>query len=134
MTFDANTAGAALGSWTLTYLLHATVFLAGAALATIALRSRPEIEEAIWKLALVGGLVTASVQPLVADWWAVPSAVAEKAILAAAASGARELPATVGLATSAPGIELRRWSARVPGEGPCSSAGPWARCCCWCGC
>lgn len=68
MTLDAQVLAAALGSWTLTYLLHATVLLTAAALAALALRRRPDLEEAVWKLALVGGLLTASLQPAVGAW------------------------------------------------------------------
>jgi Zn-dependent protease with chaperone function len=84
MILDLYAFGAAVGSWILTYLLHATVLLSGAALATIAVRARPEIEEAIWKLALVGGLLTASLQPVVAGWRAAPPQV-EGSVAAAAA-------------------------------------------------
>ncbi len=68
MNLDLYAIGAATGSWILTYLLHLTVLLSGAALAAFALRARPELEEAIWKLALVGGLLTASLPPAVAVW------------------------------------------------------------------
>ncbi|MFQ5350544.1 MAG: M56 family metallopeptidase, partial [Thermoanaerobaculia bacterium] len=81
MSLDANTLGAAVGSWILSYLLHATVLLSGAALAAILVRARPELEEAIWKLALVGGLVTAALQPAVAGWTTVPPVVEEPAVV-----------------------------------------------------
>lgn len=48
--------------WLLTYLIHSTVLLG---LAWMALRNRrvhPEVVDLVWKVALLGGLVTASVQ------------------------------------------------------------------------
>ena len=119
MNLDWNAFGAAMGSWILTYLLHTTVLLSGAALAAILLRSRPELEEAIWKLALVGGLLTASLQPAVADWMATGSvAGTSMATLGALPQLAADSPerafvaaeglrtGQVGLAASAAG---RRW-------------------------
>jgi len=84
MNLDWHILGAAMGSWILTYLLHATVLLSGAALAAIALRARPELEEAIWKLALVGGLLTASLQPAVAGWKSAQPTVGEQLAVAGA--------------------------------------------------
>ena len=50
-------------AWLLTYLLHSTILLGGAWLlaATRAVRS-PVAKDALWKVCLVGGLVTATVQ------------------------------------------------------------------------
>jgi beta-lactamase regulating signal transducer with metallopeptidase domain len=81
MTLDLTALGAAAGSWILTYLLHSTLLLACATLAMIALRTRPEIEEAIWKLALVGGLLTASLQPAVGAWRATGGMMEDPAAL-----------------------------------------------------
>src|SRR6185295_15968286 len=55
-------------AWLLTYLLHSTLLLGLAALASKPLgRWSAAAEEAVWKLALVGALVTASLQ-LAAGW------------------------------------------------------------------
>jgi len=53
-------------AWLLTYLVHSTLLLAGAWLASRWLRGRLEpIGEVVWKCALVGGLFTASLQTVV---------------------------------------------------------------------
>jgi hypothetical protein len=51
--------GAAAG-WLLTYLLHSSVLIAGAWLVTRRLRSRPATREVVWRVALLGGIVTAT--------------------------------------------------------------------------
>jgi bla regulator protein blaR1 len=52
-----------LVGWALTYLLHSTVALAGAwMLERTRLVERPAARDVLWKLALIGGLITASVQ------------------------------------------------------------------------
>jgi beta-lactamase regulating signal transducer with metallopeptidase domain len=74
-------------SFLATYLLHSTLLLGGAWLAARALRSRPEWEEAAWKIAAVGGLLTATFQVgLGLEPWAgrVPLGVAPEASLAVA--------------------------------------------------
>jgi hypothetical protein len=55
-------------AWLLTYSLHSTLFLALAWLASNRLAGRrARLEEAMWRFALVGALVTATVQ-LAAGW------------------------------------------------------------------
>ena len=50
-------------SWLLTYLLHSTVLLGGAALVGLVLRERRlGVQEAVLRAALVGGFLTASLQ------------------------------------------------------------------------
>lgn len=52
-----------LGAWLGTYLLHSTLLLSGAWLATTCFKALgDDLKEAIWKSALVGGLLTASLQ------------------------------------------------------------------------
>ncbi|MEM6990740.1 MAG: M56 family metallopeptidase [Myxococcota bacterium] len=51
-----------LAAWTLTYLIHSTLFVLSAAIITAFLRRRPEVASPIWKTALVGGVVTATLQ------------------------------------------------------------------------
>jgi len=72
-------------AWLLTYLLHSTLFLGLAWLASRRLaRWSAHAEEAVWRFALVGALVTASLQ-LAAGWeplagsWGLPSASAAPA-------------------------------------------------------
>jgi len=62
-------------AWLLTYLMHSTVFLGLAWLCARGLsRRRPALEEAVWRFALIAGMVTASVQlasgyqPLGGQW------------------------------------------------------------------
>lgn len=69
-----------LSAWLLTYLLHSTLLLGIAWLAARPLgRWSAAAEEAVWKLALVGAFVTASLQ-LAAGWepmagrWSLPAA------------------------------------------------------------
>jgi len=49
-------------AWLLTYLIHSTVLIASVWLISRRLDGRPAALEALWKTALVGGLVTASLQ------------------------------------------------------------------------
>src|SRR5215213_3015575 len=55
----ADTA-ARVAAWLLTYALHGTVLLGIAAAATLGARLHESVRETIWKAALVGALVTAS--------------------------------------------------------------------------
>lgn len=50
--------------WLLTYALHSTVLLGLAWIVTSLRRTEPATSDLVWKLALVGGLVTASAQTL----------------------------------------------------------------------
>lgn len=50
------------GSWLLTYLLHSSILLVGAGLLTHRLLRSPALRDLVWKTALVGGLVTATLQ------------------------------------------------------------------------
>ncbi len=52
----------ALGSWLLTYLLHSTLLLGAAWLVTSRWAHSAPVRDLIWKAALTGGLVTASLQ------------------------------------------------------------------------
>ncbi len=51
-----------LGSWLLTYLLHSTLLLGGAYLVTRRLIQSAAVRELVWKAALLGGFVTATLQ------------------------------------------------------------------------
>jgi hypothetical protein len=108
--FDATVA------WLLTYALHSTLFLGLAWLASRRLAQRmPAVEEAVWRFALVAGLITASLQlaagrePLTGRWHLAPSA--EASVIAPGASMA-PLPRT---------IDRRTVEASPPGEAPAPS-------------
>lgn len=60
MTFASMSA--AIAAWVLTYLVHSTIFIVGAIVLSRWLRDRPEHMSGIWKVALVGGVLTATVQ------------------------------------------------------------------------
>lgn len=70
-------------AWLLTYALHSTLFLGLAWLVSRRLAQRmPAVEEAVWRFALVAGLITASLQlsmgrePLTGSWRLATSASA----------------------------------------------------------
>ena len=81
-------------SWLFTYWIHSTVLLGIACLLDRALRGRPQWQEPLWKVALVGGLltataqVTASLEPWGGTWafGAEPAAPAEVEVEPAKAS------------------------------------------------
>jgi beta-lactamase regulating signal transducer with metallopeptidase domain len=54
-------------AWLLTYALHSTLFLGLACLVSRRLSRRARLEEAVWRFALLAGLVTATLQ-LAAGW------------------------------------------------------------------
>jgi beta-lactamase regulating signal transducer with metallopeptidase domain len=58
--------GDAASAWLLTYLVHSTLFLVGVWAVTSRRSLRETTRDVLWKLALVGGLITASVQSVVA--------------------------------------------------------------------
>lgn len=73
-------------AWVATYLVHSTILILGAWLLERRWRDRPERMSAVWKVALVGGVATASLQmvlsisPLAGVWDVAPAsgpAVAE---------------------------------------------------------
>jgi beta-lactamase regulating signal transducer with metallopeptidase domain len=126
-------------AWLLTYALHSTLFLGLAWLASRRLRRMPAVEEAVWRFALVAGLVTASFQlasgyePLAGRWnLASQEAPAASAVAAPALPRAeaapRELPRTaqpsVALAIGTERAEPFRLS--IPASLPLWVAGLWA--------
>lgn len=50
------------GSWLLTYLAHSTLLLAGVWALARRRRTTPAVRDALWKVGLVGGLITSSLQ------------------------------------------------------------------------
>ena len=73
---------ATLVGWLLTYLVHSTLLLGGAWLVTRPLAGAPQVRETIWRVALLGALVTTTAQamvvraPLAGEWrWNAPTKV-----------------------------------------------------------
>jgi beta-lactamase regulating signal transducer with metallopeptidase domain len=122
-------------AWVITYLLHSTLLLGGAWLASRRLsRWSVRAEEAVWRFALVGGLVTASLQ-IAAGWeplagrWSLPESapaaleapvVREVSVVPLSPAPARkvtpvreDVPATAtlpALSLSAPAVGLALWA------------------------
>ena len=90
----------AVAAWLLAYAVHSTLLLAAAALASRFLRS-PSWRDTVWKVALVGGLVTASL-PLPAAWrLTAPLGVVRTASPLSAETAARFAAAAAGAAPAA---------------------------------
>lgn len=111
-------------AWAATYLLHSTLLLGAAWAVSRVLAGRSlRLEERLWKAALVGAIVTATIQTGVASLPAVPAAApALEATGAAPASAAAEpiartlTPTAATTATAAtPDPRLSRLSALLPG-------------------
>ena len=104
------------GSWLLTYALHSTLLLGLAWLLTRRLVESPARREQLWKAALVGGLVTATLQT---------------ALPYEPVSGVMSLARRAGVASatdqSAPGAPVQAWTGirpdAIPGRAA-SAAGP----------
>ena len=60
---DLNTLGAALVSWLLTYAIHSTILLSAAAVIAWRFSDQHAWLDLVWKAALIGPLVSASLQP-----------------------------------------------------------------------
>ncbi len=109
---------ASLASWLLTYALHSTVLLIVAwAGSRWMARRRPAVEEALWKVALVGGLLTASLQlaaglePLLGQW-TMPTPAAEVAAgTLPVAGGSAPLPAAAAAAAPTAASSGLAWTA-----------------------
>ncbi|MGB1274260.1 MAG: hypothetical protein ACPG77_00815, partial [Nannocystaceae bacterium] len=62
-SLDGSQMSAAMSGWLLTYLIHSTILICGVWLATRHLRGlKNPTRNTLWKLAMVGGIVTASFQ------------------------------------------------------------------------
>ncbi|MEM9453067.1 MAG: M56 family metallopeptidase [Myxococcota bacterium] len=98
-------------AWVVTYLLHSTILVLGAWLLDVRWRDRPERMSAVWKTALVGGVLTATVQtglgvaPLVGSWDLSP-ALATRDV---ASRSVRTERVVVADAARTPSLE-RSWS------------------------
>lgn len=53
---------AAVAAWACTYFVHSTLLLGGAWLLSRRLRERPDLMSGVWKIAMLGGIFTASAQ------------------------------------------------------------------------
>lgn len=131
-------------AWLLTYALHSTLFLGLAWLASRRLRRMPAVEEAVWRFALVAGLVTASLQlasgyePLAGRWNLAPAQEAPAVSAASTVTATPALPRaeaaspelsriakqSVALATGTERTEPFRLS--LPASLPLWVAGLWA--------
>ncbi len=116
-------------SWLLTYLLHSTIFLAAAWLAARwVFADRPGLEEALWKTALVGGLLTASLQaatpwqPGTAQWTLAPAPTGHQVVPVAAALPEPESAAANRAARAG---SARRTSTQIAHRSGASRAVPW---------
>ena len=100
-------------AWLLTYLLHSTILLGGAWLlsATRAVRS-PVVQDTVWKVCLVGGLLTATIQTawpvegLGPRFW-LPSVMAPAAAAAPAVRETWVAPAAAAGVAARPATHLR---------------------------
>ncbi len=86
--FDIDAAGAAVLSWMLTYAIHSTILLSVAAVAAWRFADQHAWLDVIWKAALFGPLVTASlsldpIAPPLGGRWAMPSVPAANETAAA---------------------------------------------------
>ena len=93
-----RSAAAPLLAWVLTYLVHSTILLAGAWLATRRVKSHG-VRETLWKTALFGGFITATLQPamrlqpLSGKVVVAPAAAADFTAVASESSPADDQPA-----------------------------------------
>jgi HEAT repeat protein/beta-lactamase regulating signal transducer with metallopeptidase domain len=87
-----------VAGWLLTYVVHSTILLGGVALATRFLVRRESLRESLWKAALVGGVVTATLAMAVPRPGAVRVDVAALGVANGAAS-----PEGQSLEAAAPG-------------------------------
>ncbi len=105
-------------AWLLTYSLHSTLFLALAWLVSTRLAGRrARLEEAIWRFALVGALVTATVQ-LAAGWepvagrWTLNAPAAASSVEVTSRpmqAPIRALPVSLAVRAEAPQATLPAW-------------------------
>ncbi|HKH44700.1 MAG TPA: M56 family metallopeptidase [Thermoanaerobaculia bacterium] len=121
-------------AWLLTYTLHSTLFLGLAWLASRRLARRmPAVEEAVWRFALVAGLITASLQlavgrePLTGSWSLAPAAVS---VVNASVPSAVPPPRAVDLRTAESIPAVPRSEVPVPTKFlhvslPAALAGVW---------
>lgn len=101
---------ASMTAWIVTYLLHSTILVLGAWLIERRWGDRPERMSAVWKTALVGGLLTATVQtgldvaPAAGQWTLAtePSIVVQSELPQAMPAAAAPLESPVLTRTSTP--------------------------------
>lgn len=110
----------ALGGWLLTYLLHSTLLLGGAWLVTRRRVVAAARREVLWKVALVGGLVSATAQAEVMGGslgWSLPLPPLANATVSSTSAAQAEPEAWTGLLGERAGVE-----APQPGDGPAAEA------------
>ncbi|MCP3961798.1 MAG: M56 family metallopeptidase [bacterium] len=116
--------------WLLTYALHSTLFLAAAWVASRWLK--PRLQETVWKSALIGGLLTATLQAVVpwqpgmGGWTLAPAPAGPHAVVIGAALPAPASTGTVDAAAPA-GASLPAATeiSREPAATSISRAAPW---------
>ncbi len=90
----------ALGGWLLTYLLHSTLLLGGAWLVTRRGALAAARREVLWKVALVGGLVSATAQAAVMGGslgWSLPLPAPASSTVSSTSAAQAEPEAWTGL-------------------------------------
>lgn len=131
--WNLSTFAGQVGAWLLTYALHSTLLLGLAWLASRRLSKRSlHLEEAVWRCALVGSLVTATLQIAVgadplAGRWEIASPASTKAVAApevAPPVAAREtaLPAVRETVAASPALSTPRGGETPPTVEPAPSA------------
>ncbi len=101
----------AVVAWLLTYVVHSTVLLLAAWLASALLRGRRlAIQDAVWKAALLGGLATASLQIAVAPG-------APVVVIRSLAPAAASAPVSAGASLAPSAGIVNAPTATVPGGG-----------------
>jgi HEAT repeat protein/beta-lactamase regulating signal transducer with metallopeptidase domain len=120
----------ALPAWLATYAIHSTLLLGAVAAYTGSGAGRPAARDRLWKIALVGGILTATLQlaldvrPYVGEWELPPAASwrSHAAVAAAAPVPARPRASTtsdtrgvkVAAARSAPGVARLTSASEAP--------------------
>lgn len=120
-------AGAVAAAWLLTYLVHSTILIGAAGAASRWLVRRMAVKDVLWKVALFGGVATATLQvglalepSPISGVRAVGSALPAPVLMVPAAVP----PPPAALPTGAPAS--RGWQPELPAGWPLWLAGSWA--------
>ena len=95
LSFDPSSDALVAVAWAITYALHSTILLGGAWLLEQRFSDKPEIMSPIWKAAVLGGAVSATLQlafavePLGGRWAMVAVVIADAASTRVAAKAMR---------------------------------------------
>jgi hypothetical protein len=113
LSVAASELSALLLGWALTYLIHSTLLLGGLWLLASRGIGSWSVRDILWKVAVVGGILTATIQSVVA-WW--PGAELRPAMTAGGDSGRGESNPGVE-ASPEPGSPAARRGLDAPGAG-----------------